>query len=192
MTFEDYITRFRLLRNALENDERLLELVSSEGYHALLGRVEEAPELEKIVLRRDVLEKRIAKRRALYEKYAVRIARAACMISSPPIREYAVCRYLYGFTHESIAEGSFYSVRTLYRHRSTAEKELFRALLSLQGKAKREGRLKGKRFRSASPIPHRTAGVPESALQLLRISPKNSEKMQRFRRRVSVHHSLFG
>lgn len=141
MTFDEYMARFRLLQHGAEQDERTLKLLQGKAYRAFAGRFEktEDPVLSALLLTEKRIRERHEKRQRLCERYARRIATAVSRIESPALREYALYRYLYGLTHEEIAEQSFFCVRTVYRHGKQAKKELEKALLDLQPRPRRWG-----------------------------------------------------
>lgn len=158
MTFDEYMTRFRLLQHSVEQDERMLLLLQGKAYSYFAERFGNTknPVLSPLVLTKDVVEARRRRRQRLCERYGERIARAVALIESPPLREYALYHYLYGLTHEEIAEQSFFCVRTVYRHGKEARKELEKALLSLMPKP---CRTKGGRFQPSGKLPKKkTAG----------------------------------
>lgn len=114
----------------------LLRGRSYQSFAKRFGNTEN-PVLRSLVLTEEKVEARRRKRQKLCERYGERIARAAALIESSPLREYALYHYLYGLTHEEIAEQSFFCVRTVYRHGKEARKALEKALLSIMPKAKR-------------------------------------------------------
>lgn len=140
------MTRFRLLQHSVEQDERMLVLLRGKTYQSFAKRFgnTENSVLRSLLLTEERVEARRRKRQRLCERYGERIARAVAMIESSPLREYALYHYLYGLTHEEIAEQSFFCVRTVYRHGKEARKALERALISLMPKAKRVERAKYK------------------------------------------------
>ncbi len=154
MTLEEYIARFRLLQHSAEKDERSLALYSSGAYHAFLRRFEGAkdPLLSSVLLSEQKLRHDFAKKQRLCEKYAVRLTRAISLIRSPQLREIALCRYLYGLTHEEIAEQSFFCVRTVYRYSKKAKEELRKAMLLVQPK---RIRIKDARFQVKGKLPRK-------------------------------------
>ncbi len=133
VTFEAYLGRFRLLQYALEKDERSLKWIRGDSYRAFLrrfGRSQDAV-LSSVVITEETLVRRIQKRQRLCERYASRLVRAIARIPAPELREYALLHYLYGLTHEDIADQSFFSVRTVYRHGNKAKTALKEALLKV-------------------------------------------------------------
>lgn len=139
MKFEEYMERFRLLRLAVEQDERLLLLIGKREYQSFEASFRDAtdPVLKSLVLTEESLRDRLRLRKRLCERYAARIAAAVMEIDSLPLREYATYRYLYGLTQEGIADQSYFSVRTVYRHAKKAKEALKKALLRQQPKAAR-------------------------------------------------------
>ena len=139
MTFDEYMIRFRLVQRETEQEEKRLNLLKGKAYQRFSKCFSqtENPLLSALVLSAQKVEKRWKHKQRLCERYGERIARAIDLIESPVLREYALCRYLYGLTHEEIAEQSFYCVRTVYRHGKAAKKELEKALLSLMPHVKR-------------------------------------------------------
>jgi hypothetical protein len=139
LTFEEYLARFRLLRHALEKDERALLMISGAPYRDFerLFSSSRDPALARMVLTEPKLRERIEKRRRLCERYAARLARGVEKIGVEELREYARLHYLYGLTHEMIAEQSFFSVRTVYRHGKKAKEAMEKALLEVSPKIRR-------------------------------------------------------
>ncbi len=158
MTFDEYMTRFRLLQHEVEKDERMLLLLRGDTYQAFVSRFgkTENPVLRSLILTEERVEARRRRRQKLCERYGERIARAVALLESPPLREYALYHYLYGLTHEEIAEQSFFCVRTVYRHGKEARRELERALLSLMPKARR---IKAGRYRFEGKLPRKRNAV---------------------------------
>lgn len=160
MTLDEYITRFRLLQRSAEQEEKRLNLLKGRAYQRFSARFAKAqsPLLSAYVVTVQEVENRWRRKQRLCERYGERIARATSLIESPVLREYALCRYLYGLTHEEIAEQSFYCVRTVYRHGKQAKKELEKALLSLMPKPRRtkDGRF---HVRGKLPKPKKKRGV---------------------------------
>lgn len=158
MTFDEYTTRFRLLQHGVEQDEKMLKLLRGKAYQNFATRFgkTENPVLRALILTEERVEARRRKRQKLCERYGERIARAAALIESSPLREYALYHYLYGLTHEEIAEQSFYCVRTVYRHGKEARRELEKALLSLMPKPKRT---KDARYKIRGKLPGKKKGV---------------------------------
>ncbi len=154
MTLDEYLTKFRLLQHAAEREEKALALLSSGAYASFLKRFEksEDPILSSVLVSREKMEKSFRKKQRLCERYAVRLTRAISLIEVPELREYALCHFLYGLTHEEIAEQSFYCVRTVYRYGKKAKKELEAALLSVQPKRKR---ISDSRFLVKGRLPRR-------------------------------------
>ena len=145
MTFEEYLARFHLIQHAINKDEKMLELFSGPGFGSFLRRFAESqnPTLKKFLISPEALKKRIAKRKRLAEKYAIRLARACNLMENPELREYAVYHFLSGLTHEDLAERSHFCVRTVYRQGKKARKELEKCLLLVMPKRKR---ITGKKF----------------------------------------------
>lgn len=158
MNFDEYMARFRLLQHGVEQDEKMLMLLEGKAYQGFAARFgnTENPVLRSLVLTKERVEARRRKRQRLCERYGERIARAASLIESSPLREYALYYYLYGLTHEEIAEQSFFCVRTVYRHGKEARRALEKALLSLMPKARRT---KGGKYRIAGSLPRKKKGV---------------------------------
>ncbi len=158
MTFDEYMTRFRLLQRSVEQDEKLLHLLRGKAYQSFAARFgkTENPVLRSLVLTDQKVEARRKKRQRLCERYGIRIARAISLMESPALQEYALYHYLYGLTHEEIAEQSFFCVRTVYRHGKKARKELEKKLLSVMPRAKRQGQGK---FSVKGRLPKRKKGT---------------------------------
>lgn len=154
MTLDEYLTKFRLLQHAAEKEERNLALLSSGAYSSFLNRFGNCrdPILEAVVVTREKMQNSFEKKQRLCERYAVRLTRAISLIEVPELREYALCHFLYGLTHEEIAEQSFFCVRTVYRHGKKAKKELEKTLLSVQPK---RIRLKHARFFVKGSLPRK-------------------------------------
>ena len=178
MTMEEYLARFRLLQHAAEKDERTLALLKSPAYRSFIHRFKnsEDPVLSCTVLTEKALTARLEKRQRLCERYASRIARVIAGIQTPELKEYALYHFLYGLTHEEIAERSYFSVRTVYRHAKKAREDLRIELLrvspkikkipsckfSVQGKLKRRSFLMDEVSRSVAICTARRRGVPFS------------------------------
>lgn len=134
MTLDEYVARFRFLQHSAEKDERSLKLLSSGAYRAFLHRFEKAqdPMISSVLISEKALRKSLDKKQRLCERYALRLTRAIAQIPPGELKEYALNHFLYGLTHEEIAEQSFYSVRTVYRYAKKAKEALTRAMLSVQ------------------------------------------------------------
>ena len=158
MTFDEYLNRYRLLQHALERDERSLALMQKAPCRQFLHQLEGTSNatLQGVILTREVLQNRIFRRKRICQRYALRLARAIGEISVPELREYATFHYLYGLTHEEIAESSFYSVRTVYRHGKKAKKALEEALLRVGPKRKE---IPSSRFHVKGRLPRKNYGV---------------------------------
>ena len=139
MTFEEYLARYRLLQHALERDEQSLRLMEKSAYRSFSERFAAAssPTLRALAASKESLRARAAHRRRLCERYALRLARAVALIPAGELREYARYRFLYGLTHEEVAEVSFYSVRTVYRFAKNARLEMEKAMRAVSPKARR-------------------------------------------------------
>ena len=150
MTLDEYVDRFRLLQHSAEKDERSLKLMSSGAYRAFLHRFENVqdPIFSSVLISEKALRKSLEKKQRLCERYALRLTRAISLLPPGELKEYALNHFLYGLTHEEIAEQSFYSVRTVYRYAKKAKEELRLAMLSIQPKLVRTEpgryRVKGK------------------------------------------------
>ena len=118
LTFDEYLNRYRLLQHALEKDERSFALMQKAPCQRFFHEVEGTSHaaLLGVSFTEEALRKRILRRKRICQRYALRLARAIEKISVPELKEYATFHYLYGLTHEEIAESSFYCVRTVYRH----------------------------------------------------------------------------
>lgn len=178
MTFEEYIGRYRLLQRALERDERMLELMGRTEYGAFLQRfrAEDSPVLAPLLTTQKGVRERIRRRQRLCLRYAERIARAAARISSPVMQQYALYRYLYGMTHEDIADQSFFCVRTVYRHATRARRELNLALLQVMPKVKRT---KGARYTSKKPLPRKSYALSPVEKSAARCRGKENYALRR-------------
>lgn len=139
MTFEEYVGRFRLLQHGAEKAQRRLELYSSGAYQGFLSRFEGCgrPELSSVIFSTEELQRDLAKKQRLCERYAVRLTRAISLMESGELRDYALQHYLYGLTHEQIADQSFFCVRTVYRYARHARLALMEALKKVHPKAVR-------------------------------------------------------
>jgi len=162
VNFEEYLTRFRLIQLAVEKDEKMLELYQGKAYGVFLRHFGSThhPALSRHVLTPDALEQRLQRKKRLAERYAVRIARACDRIETLELREYAIYHFLYGMTHEDLAERSQFCVRTVYRQGKLAKKELEKALLSVMPKPKK---IPPRRFLVQSPISLRKYAVDRIA-----------------------------
>jgi len=130
MTLEEYIGRFRLLQHSAEKAQRRLELFSSGAYQGFLRRFEGCshPELSSVLFTTESLRADLAKKQRLCERYALRLTRAIALMEPGELRDYALYHYLYGLTHEQIAEQSFFCVRTVYRYARHARLALIKTL----------------------------------------------------------------
>lgn len=130
MTFEEYVGRFRLLQHSAEKAQRRLELFSSGAYQGFLHRFEGSchPSLSSVVFSTEKLQKELAKKQRMCERYAIRLTRAISLMEPGELRDYALQHYLYGLTHEQIADQSFFCVRTVYRYARHARLALIEAL----------------------------------------------------------------
>ncbi len=139
MTLEEYIGRFRLFQHSAEKAQRRLELFSSGAYQGFLRRFEgcQQPELSSVLFTTESLKQDLAKKQRFCERYAIRLTRAISLMEAGELRDYALYHYLYGLTHEQIAEQSFFSVRTVYRHARHARMALTRAMLQVGPKVVR-------------------------------------------------------
>lgn len=152
MTFEEYVGRFRLLQHSAEKAQRRLELYSTGAYQGFLRRFEGCrhPELSSVLFSTESLRRDYLRKQRLCERYALRLTRAISKMEAGELRDYAMYHYLYGLTHEQIAEQSFFCVRTVYRHARHARLALTKALLQVMPRAVRtkpakyriQGRLK--------------------------------------------------
>lgn len=146
MDLKEYLGRYEALQESIRADERLLELVEASQSSLLLSRIREGgsfsqqgkSSLSQIIFDASALRRRLAHKNRLYEKYAMRIKAAAELISSPTLRSFVICRYLYGFKADQIAEINYYSERHIYRKAQNARRELHRALLLLMPRRKEE------------------------------------------------------
>ena len=131
MTPEAYLMRFYLLCRSVEKDENTLKMLASAPYQTFLAHFQDSrdPVLSAAVRGREEVTQSMMRKKRLCERYAARIARAIADIPSVELREYALCHYLYGMTHEAIAEHSFFSVRTVYRQARRAKEALKQSLL---------------------------------------------------------------
>ncbi len=154
MTLDEYIGRFRLLQHSAEKAQRRLELYSTGAYQGFLRRFEGCrhPELSSVLFTTESLRRDFERKQRLCERYALRLTRAISLMEAGELRDYALYHYLYGLTHEQIAEQSFFCVRTVYRYGRHARLALTKALLEVMPKAIRteprkyriRGRLKRK------------------------------------------------
>ena len=130
---------FHLLQAALERAEKDLEMGRSLSERGVLSRLGGGhdPFLSSALPSPERLEERVERCRRLCRRYAARIARAIAGIRDQYLKEYALYHYLYGLTHEEIAERSYFCVRTVYRHGRQAKKELERELLKLMPRVKK-------------------------------------------------------
>ncbi len=139
MTLEEYIGRFRLLQHSAEKAQRRLELFSTGAYQGFLRRFEGThhPELSSVLFTTESLKRDLAKKQRLCERYAVRLTRAISLMEAGELRDYALYHYLYGLTHEQIAEQSFFCVRTIYRYARHARLALMETMKQVGPKAVR-------------------------------------------------------
>lgn len=150
MTLEEYVGRFRLLQHSAEKAQRRLELFASGAYQGFLKRFEACgrPELSPVLLSTEELRRDFAKKQRLCERYAIRLTRAISLMEPGELRDYALQHYLYGLTHEQIADQSFYCVRTVYRYARHARLALMKAMKQVEPKPLRTAphryRIKGR------------------------------------------------
>ncbi len=144
MNLKEYLERYEALQRSIRKDEKLLELVESGQCSFLLSRLREEGSfsregkdcLSRTVFDSRALKKRIAHKNRLYEKYVLRIKAAAELIPSPVHQSFVICRYLYGFKADKIAQINYYSERHIYRKAQVARRELYLALLKVMPKRK--------------------------------------------------------
>ncbi len=144
MDLKEYLGRYEALQASIRSDERLLALLEASQNSLLLSRIREdgifsqqsKNSLSEMIFDSSALKRRLAHKNRLYEKYAVRIKAAAEYIASPMLRNFVICRYLYGFKADQIAEINYYSERHIYRKAQKARRELHQALLLLMPRRK--------------------------------------------------------
>lgn len=144
MNLKEYLQRYEAVQYSIRKDEKLLELVESGQCSFLLSRLaregsfssEGKRSLAQTVFDADALRRRIAHKNRLFEKYVLRIRAAAELIPSPVHQSFVICRYLYGFKADKIAEINYYSERHIYRKAQVARRELYLALLKVMPKRK--------------------------------------------------------
>ena len=140
MTFEEYTARYSSLKSLILHYEEKRALRASDAYRSFLQNVElsgAASEMPTGVFLPENLNERIARAWRLYRKYLVRLARACDMLRDPALRSFAVNRYLYGLTHEEIAQRGHYAIRTVYRQSREVKKQLRGFLLLMMPNARR-------------------------------------------------------
>lgn len=149
MKLAAYLKKYNSLRLSLRQEKKQIELLKKGDADPFLARLSEKegfPDEAKTGI--EDLEKRFLRHLSLHDRYAKRIAKGCLLIPDKELQRLALYRFLYGFTQEEVAEGLFYSVRTMYRHQKKAEAALTKGLLSLMPSPVR---LRGKRFRALSP-----------------------------------------
>lgn len=158
MTLEEYVGRFRLLQHSAEKAQRRLELYSTEAYQGFLRRFEGCrhPELSTVLFTAESLKRDLEKKQRLCERYALRLSRGISMMEAGELRDYALYHYLYGLTHEQIADQSFFCVRTVYRYAKKARKEFFSAMKKVMPKAVRT---EPRRYAVCGSLPRRNTGL---------------------------------
>ena len=151
MNVKEYIGRYEALEQSIKRDERLLAMLENSCGGTLLDRLNGTREglspegirtVSRLVYGTDRLRSRLNRKIRLYEKYTVKLTLAAEKIKKKALRDYVVNHYLYGFTHEEVAEMNHYCERQIYRQAQEARRELTKALISLNP---RTHRLKGRR-----------------------------------------------
>lgn len=180
MTLEEYVGRFRLLQHSAEKAQRRLELFSSGAYQGFLKRFEgsEHPELSLVLFSTESLRRDFEKKQRLCERYAVRLTRAISLMEAGELRDYALQHYLYGLTHEQIADQSFFCVRTVYRYARHARLALMEAMKRVEPKPTR-----------SAPCRYRIKGrLPRKSLSLDQISRAVASATALRRRDGSVLH----
>ena len=153
MKLKEYLSMYTALQTSIQNDEKLLGLVESEKCSFLLSRLntegnfsgEGKESLSGLVYDAEQLRRRLRKKNRLYEKYTLRIKKAAELIEAPLLKSYIIYRYLYGFNAQKIADINFYSERHIYRKAQQARRELYLGLLKVMPKGK--GKQSPKRYR---------------------------------------------
>ena len=133
------MVRFRSFRYAVETETKRLDLIQSPAYRSFLTCIGDVqnPVLRQCIADQKEIERSLKRKKRLYQRYALRLARAIAAISIPELRKYALYRYLYGLTQEEIADWSLWSVRTVYRYGKQAKKAIEEALLQVSPKCKR-------------------------------------------------------
>lgn len=139
MTLTEYLDRYRLLQEAVAQDERNFSLLEMSPYVAFFRRFGETdnPALAPYLLTRMNLERRLARRGRLCLRYAERLARAIGRIPSRALRQHAQLRYLYGMTHEEIARCDFISLRSEYRRARKTQKAMEQAMREVMPRPRR-------------------------------------------------------
>ena len=143
MNIQEYLSYYADLQDSIKKDEALLSLLKSKGYRSLISRLigkDSFSSKERQIICQNVfdeerLKKCIKRKTALYEKATYKITTAASGFKNKALRDYVINRYVYGFTHEEVAEMCYYSERQLYRLAKSAKAELYKALLLLMPKA---------------------------------------------------------
>ena len=158
MTLEEYVGRFRLLQHSAEKAQRRLELLSSGAYQGFLKRFEgcERPELTSVLFSTERLRRDYAKKQRMCERYAIRLTRAISLMEAGELRDYALQHYLYGLTHEQIADQSFFCVRTVYRYARHARLALMEAMKRVEPKPIRTA---PRRYRIKGSIPRKNVSL---------------------------------
>lgn len=167
MKLKEYLGRYFALQTSIKNDEKLLELIESGQCAFILSRISQGGSfcdsskktLSGIIFDSNALRRRLRHKNRLFEKYTLRIKAAAELIQSPTSRNYVICRYLYGFNAEKIAEINYYSERHIYRLAQTANRRLFLALLRVM--PRRAPREVGMSFRVTGGSLFRTRRRPK-------------------------------
>ncbi|MBR2616200.1 MAG: hypothetical protein IKC69_05940 [Clostridia bacterium] len=178
MTVEEYLIRYRLLQHALDLDLRQKKLLETAEYQSWIARFANSdhPELRHHRQKEEERQKKTERRRRLCERYALRISRAIERIRKYELREYARFHFLYGLTHEEIADASFFSLRTVYRHGNMAKKEFARCLLEVSPKLRR---IPSARFRVKGKLRKKSYEADRSRRSIARLTARR--KSERYR-----------
>lgn len=139
MTFDEYLSRYRLLEHAVERDEKNLKMLKNSAFYKFSERYGSSRDalLRSCAEEESVLEERIRRRKRLCERYAIRLSHGIAAMEPGERKEYARYHFLFGMSNEAFAEISHYSVRTVYRFSREAKKELLRCLLAQSPKPRR-------------------------------------------------------
>lgn len=186
MTFDEYIARYRMLLLSLENDERMNILLDDRNYISFMNKLNNAKSLsaeqKSMIMPYQNIKCRIDKYERLIMRYALRLAKACSLIDYQPVREYAILRYIYGISNDKIADSSFYSLRSIYRHASRARKELSENLLKVMP---RPLHLTDKKFRPSHKIRIRDYSISDELARTLAISHPTAVKAFRIKEKLA-------
>lgn len=179
MTFEEYVGRYSSLKGIILHFQEQKNLMESDPYLHFLNDVDAAgaaDDLPNGVFLPSDMDRRLHRAWRLYRKYLIRLARACDLVRGLSVRDLAIKHYLYGLTHEEIAERGHYGVRTVYRQSREARRQIREYLLLMMPCVKR--------------IPPQKFRLTESGRQTVRARCLQMEWRRRAPKRKGYQHSF--